>query len=76
VILRDRRCRARNPPDYGNDQAQITDASPAWVLFTADLKALEQQPERLLGQCPPSRWLRWWAGWAPSTKAGSGFKRE
>ncbi|NQV09642.1 MAG: nitroreductase family protein [Cyanobacteria bacterium] len=51
VILRDPALRARIRQDYGNDQAQITDAS-LLVLFTADLKAWGKQPERYWAKAP------------------------
>ncbi|MCT0204663.1 nitroreductase family protein, partial [Synechococcus sp. CS-602] len=51
VILRDPALRARIRRDYGNDQAQITDAS-LLVLFTADLKAWSKQPERYWANAP------------------------
>lgn len=51
VILRDPALRARIRQDYGNDQAQITDAS-LLVLFTADLKAWSKQPERYWAKAP------------------------
>lgn len=45
VILRDPELRARIRKDFGNDQAQMTDAS-LLVLFTADIKAWQKNPER------------------------------
>jgi len=51
VILADPALRARIRQDYGNDQAQITDAS-LLVLFTADLKAWGKQPERYWAKAP------------------------
>jgi len=45
LILRDPELRARIRTEFGNDQAQITDAS-LLVLFTADVKAWEKNPER------------------------------
>lgn len=51
VILRDPELRATIRKEYGNDQAQMTDAS-LLILFTADMKAWQKNPERLLGQCP------------------------
>jgi nitroreductase len=51
VILRDPALRATIRKDYGNDQAQITDAS-LLVLFTADMKAWSKQPERYWAQAP------------------------
>lgn len=51
VILRDPALRATIRKDYGNDQAQITDAS-LLVLFTADIKAWSKQPERYWAKAP------------------------
>jgi nitroreductase len=51
VILRDPELRARIRREYGNDQAQITDAS-LLVLFTADMKAWRKQPERYWVNAP------------------------
>ncbi len=51
VILRDPALRATLRQEYGNDQAQITDAS-LLVLFTADLKAWAKQPERYWVNAP------------------------
>jgi len=45
VILRDPELRARIRKEFGNDQAQITDAS-LLILFTADVKAWQKNPER------------------------------
>ena len=45
VILRDPELRARIRKELGNDQAQMTDASML-VLFTADVKAWQKEPER------------------------------
>lgn len=71
VILRDPALRSTIRKDYGNDQAQITDAS-LLVLFTADIKAWSKQPERYWAKAP-SRWQScWWAGWALFIRAGSG----
>jgi len=69
VILRDPALRARIRRDYGNDQAQITDAS-LLVLFTADLKAWSKQPERYWANAPQPWLICWWAGWAPSRRPG------
>jgi nitroreductase len=51
VILRDPALRARIRTEFGNDQAQITDAS-LLVLFTADLKAWNKNPERYWVNAP------------------------
>ncbi|MBC1261439.1 nitroreductase family protein [Synechococcus sp. BSF8S] len=51
VILRDPALRSTIRKDYGNDQAQITDAS-LLVLFTADIKAWSKQPERYWAKAP------------------------
>jgi nitroreductase len=45
VVLRDPDLRLKIRKQHGNDQAQITDAS-LLVLFTADLKAWEKEPQR------------------------------
>ena len=45
VILRDPELRARIREEFGNDRAQMTDAS-LLVLFTADVKAWQKRPER------------------------------
>ena len=51
VILRDPELRARIRKEYGNDQAQMTDAS-LLVLFTADTKAWQKNPERYWANAP------------------------
>lgn len=51
VILRDPELRAKIRQEYGNDQAQMTDAS-LLVLFTADMKAWQKQPERYWTNAP------------------------
>lgn len=51
VILRDPELRARIRKEYGNDQAQITDAS-LLILFTADTKAWQKNPERYWANAP------------------------
>ncbi len=45
VILRDPKLRAKIRKEYGNDQAQMTDAS-LLILFTADMQAWRKNPER------------------------------
>jgi nitroreductase len=51
VILRDKELRAKIRKDFGNDQAQMTDAS-LLVLFTADKDAWRKQPERYWAKAP------------------------
>ena len=51
VILRDPELRARIRKEFGNDQAQMTDASML-VLFTADVNAWKKQPERYWQNSP------------------------
>lgn len=51
VILRDPELRAKIRKEYGNDQAQMTDAS-LLILFTADTKAWEKSPERYWANAP------------------------
>jgi len=51
VIFRDPELRARLRKEFGNDQAQITDAS-LLVLFTADVKAWSREPERYWSNAP------------------------
>jgi nitroreductase len=51
VILRDPKLRSRICTEFGNDQSQITDAS-LLILFTADLKAWEKNPERYWANAP------------------------
>ncbi len=51
VILRDPELRAQIRTEFGNDQAQITDAS-LLVLFAADVKAWEKSPERYWVNAP------------------------
>ena len=51
VILRDSALRRQIRQEFGNDQAQITDAS-LLVLFTADVMAWRKQPERYWAQAP------------------------
>ena len=51
VILRDADLRTKIRKEFGNDQAQITDAS-FLVLFTADLKAWDKNPERYWVNAP------------------------
>lgn len=51
VVLRDPDLRAKIRKDFGNDQAQMTDAS-LLVLFTADMKAWQKSPERYWANAP------------------------
>lgn len=51
VILRDSELRSRIRTEFGNDQAQITDAS-LLILFTADVKAWEKNPARYWVNAP------------------------
>ena len=51
VILRDSELRSKIRTELGNDQAQMTDAS-LLVLFTADTKAWQKQPERYWQNAP------------------------
>jgi nitroreductase len=51
VILRDPDLRARIRTEYGNDQAQMTDAS-LLILFTADVQAWRKSPERYWSNAP------------------------
>ena len=51
VIFRDAELRAKIRKEFGNDQAQITDAS-LLVLFTADVKAWAKSPERYWVNAP------------------------
>ena len=51
VILRNPELRARICAEFGNGQSQITDAS-LLVLFTADVKAWQKNPERYCASAP------------------------
>ena len=51
VILRDPELRAKIRSEFGNDQAQMTDAS-LLILFTADIKAWEKEPQRYWQNAP------------------------
>ncbi|MEM1227277.1 MAG: nitroreductase family protein [Planctomycetota bacterium] len=53
VILRDAALRSKIRTEFGNDQSQMTDAS-LLVLFTADTKAWQKQPERYWRNAPPA----------------------
>lgn len=51
VILRDKELRAKIRKEFGNDQAQMTDAS-LLVLFTADVMGWKKSPERYWVNAP------------------------
>ena len=51
VILRDPELRQKIRKEFGNDQAQMTDAS-LLVLFTADMKAWAKEPQRYWQNAP------------------------
>lgn len=51
VVLRDPQLRAKIRSELGNDQAQMTDAS-LLVLFTADVKAWQKEPQRYWQNAP------------------------
>ncbi len=51
VILRDPELRAKIRKEFGNDQSQMTDAS-LLILFTADTKAWQKNPERYWANAP------------------------
>ncbi len=51
VIVRDPDLRRRIRTEYGNDQAQMTDAS-LLIIMTADLKAWAKKPERYWRNAP------------------------
>lgn len=51
VVLRDADLRAKIRAEFGNDQAQMTDAS-LLVLFTADMKAWQKEPSRYWQNAP------------------------
>lgn len=51
VILKDTDLRQKIRKDFGNDQAQMTDAS-LLVLMTADTKAYAKKPERYWANAP------------------------
>jgi len=51
VVIRDPELRSKIRKEYGNDQAQMTDAS-LLVLFTADTKAWKKEPERYWTETP------------------------
>ena len=51
VVLRDPELRTKIRKEFGNDQAQMTDAS-LLILFTADMKAWQKNPERYWANAP------------------------
>ena len=51
VVLRDPALRAKIRTEFGNDQAQMTDAS-LLVLFTADVQAWSKEPARYWQNAP------------------------
>lgn len=51
VIVRDSELRQRIRKEFGNDQAQITDAS-LLVIVTADVKAWQKEPQRYWRNAP------------------------
>jgi nitroreductase len=51
VLVRDPELRAKIRKDFGNDQAQMTDAS-LLVIFTADVKAWQKEPGRYWQNAP------------------------
>jgi nitroreductase len=63
VVLRDPALRKQIRTEFGNDQAQMTDAS-LLILFTADVKAWKKNPKRYWVNAPPevSELLVGWMG--------------
>ena len=51
VVLRDAELRQKIRKEFGNDQSQMTDAS-LLVLFTADTKAWQKEPQRYWRNAP------------------------
>ena len=51
VILREPELRQKIRQEFGNDQAQMTDAS-LLILFTADMKAWQKEPQRYWQNAP------------------------
>ena len=51
VVIRDPELRKKIRTEYGNDQAQMTDAS-LLILMTADVKAWQKEPERYWTNAP------------------------
>ena len=52
LILRDRQLRQTIREQYGNNQAQMTDAS-LLILMAADVKAWQKEPQRYWRNAPP-----------------------
>jgi nitroreductase len=63
VVLRDPELRQRIRKEFGNDQAQMTDAS-LLILMTADMKAWTKDPGRYWRDAPPevAKMLVEWMG--------------
>jgi nitroreductase len=51
VVIRDQELRKKIRTEFGNDQAQMTDAS-LLILMTADVKAWQKEPERYWKNAP------------------------
>jgi nitroreductase len=51
VVIRDQELRKKIRAEFGNDQAQMTDAS-LLILMTADVKAWQKEPERYWKNAP------------------------
>ncbi|MEM9281839.1 MAG: nitroreductase family protein [Verrucomicrobiota bacterium] len=51
ILVKDPDLRSRIRTEFGNDQAQMTDAS-LLVIFTADVKAWEKEPSRYWANAP------------------------
>lgn len=51
VVLRDPELRSKIRTEFGNNQAQMTDAS-LLILFTADIKAWQKEPQRYWRNAP------------------------
>jgi nitroreductase len=75
VVIRDRELRARIRKEYGNDQAQMTDAS-LLILMTADTKAWCKEPQRYWANAPQevSDLLVNWMG--PFHEGREGLQRD
>lgn len=52
VIVRDPELRRKIRSEFGNDQAQMTDAS-LLIIMTADTKAWQKEPQRYWRNAPP-----------------------
>lgn len=68
VVLRDPELRQKIRKDYGNDQAQMTDAS-LLILMTADVKAWEKDPSRYWRNAPDEV-AEMIVGWIPPFHEG------